>query len=136
MPLKNLVLFILFSFPFYGFGQNITTCSEFKNVEVIDLLLDKSIKIIFKEDEHIEYLSDDELFFVKSKIIRNPSDPCKMTLEIVEINEPNFPFQLGKRLDIKLLKFTDNKVSYKLKVNNLIGEGLFEIKKSLSNNTH
>ena len=63
------------------------------------------VKVVIKGEEHIEYYNDGK-YYIKSKITW--LNECEFDISMKEITLPNFPFQIGDIMHVKITKVEVN----------------------------
>lgn len=115
--LNKLILIALLVTSLSGFSQD---CSILKNNHFKYQLNGKTVEVEFNEDKHIE-LHQNGKYYIKSNV-EWVSD-CEYYLIIQDVTLPDFPFQLGSKLHLKIIKVRGDRVYYKSTMGNRTWEG-------------
>lgn len=117
--LNKLMLSLLFftAINVSGFAQD---CSILKNNHFTYKLNGDDVQVEFKEDKHIELHQNGKYFIISS--IEWISD-CEYNLTFKRVTLVNFPFKVGDKLHVKILRTRGDRVYFKSTVNNFTWEG-------------
>jgi hypothetical protein len=83
------------------------------------------VLVTFKDGEHIEYFNNKK-YYIKSKLEWITNEECYMTIQ--ESNLPDFPFNKGSKLHMKILKVKNGKVFYESTLGGRTWSGKMKVK--------
>lgn len=95
-------------------------CSVLKNGRFVYKSGKKIVNVEFKENQHTEYHNGGK-HTIKSTI--EWISGCEYYLQVNETNYPNFPFKIGAKLHVKIIKIDGNKIHYKSTIDGKSWEG-------------
>ncbi len=105
--LKPLLLILFLTFGFSSVAQK---CEILKNNSFNYTLMKKKVLVEFTGDKHVEY-HNDKKYYIKSDV--EWTSECEYYLIIQDVTLPDFPFEIGSKLHIKITKVKGNRVYYK-----------------------
>jgi hypothetical protein len=105
---------------FVGITNVEQDCTILKNNSFTYKLAKKDVLVEFGETKHVE-LHQKGKYYIKSSV-EWVSD-CEYYLTIQDVTLPDFPFQLGSKLHIKITKVRGDRVYYKSTMGNRTWEG-------------
>lgn len=123
---KYLFSLFLLTVVFFGFTVK-KECEILKNSNFIYKNGGKEVFVSFKENKHVEY-HNKKKFFIKSKI--EWMSDCEYYLIIQESTIPNFPFDPGTKMHIKVDKVKGKKIYYTSTLGGRSWEGVLTKTKS------
>lgn len=120
--MRNLlkIIVLLFTTILFSFQDTTSICSAVKNKKFTYKNGEKTVFVSFKNNLHTE-LHNNKKHFIKSTIqwLSN----CEYYLIITKTNLPDFPFKIGSKLHVTILKTKGKNVYYKSSLNGRDWEG-------------